>query len=377
MRAAQDDRHVSSETAVRLRELERDRSGPDADEVSRELGRLQQVVAGHEGDAVEPGQIGDARARACRDQQIVELDRLAPAVDLMLADDTSVTAEERRALIALDHVLVEGDTVVDHLTHAGHHGLEVDLHGTDTDAELVRAAGVVRYLGGPDQGLRGDTPPSDSGATDRAALEERDSGSAAPGHPNACPAAHAAADHCDVVSLASFHGPSAIDRAVGSWPRRAERGSCSGEDRRREVVSPPPLEEADCRRQIALVTGVDPGSPPGDSRARVSRGRAPPVADVPVVGVAPDEAAAARRLRAHHRMAGFVEMRSRVPALRVAAADVAAGRADPEADARAAFLTRIRARSLVLLGHVVTGREFQGVSQSLQHGDPPEKGFLL
>ncbi len=201
-RAALDDRHTGAETSVDLRELERDRAGAEADEVLRQLGHVQQVVARHVGDGVEARDLGNAGPSAGGDQRALELDPLAAALDRVLGEKPRVPAEEGDAVIFVDLVLVEGDAVVDHALDARHHRGEVNLDRPDPDAELLGSADVLCDFGGPDQGFGRDAPARDSGAADEAALEQRDPLAALPGGAHAGPASHPGADHRHVEALA-------------------------------------------------------------------------------------------------------------------------------------------------------------------------------
>jgi len=100
---------------------------------------------------------------------------------------------------------------------ARHHGGEVDLGVADVDPELPGAMGdVVCDFSGPDQGFRGDAPPRDSGAADRAGLEEHHVRAAFPCLERPGDAGEAAAEHCDVERLPRRHaslGPRALIRA--------------------------------------------------------------------------------------------------------------------------------------------------------------------
>jgi len=276
------------------------------------------------------------------------------ALDRILSDHPRVTAVEGRSHVALDHALVEGDPVVDHRADALHHGREVDVHRAEPNAELVRTPGVVSDLGGSDQSLGGDTPPSNSGTADRAALEECDSSPATPGHADTGPTAHPRADHSQIESLRLLHGMLGTYRSSGLRRR--------GQEGRGETPSPPPLEGADCEWQIALITGFDPVT-----RTRDSRRLTLALTDVAVVGIAPDEASPDGRLGSHHRVSGLVVVRARVPELRVAAAHVTTGRADPEIEARAALFTCVRPGTAVLLGYVLAGRKGEDISEPFQH----------
>jgi hypothetical protein len=141
------------------------------------------------------------RARASRDQRVPKLDLRLVRLQPMVGDETSPAAEERDAVVAFDLVLVEGDTVVDHSPDARHHRRKVDGNLAEPDPELGRDATVCCDLRGPDQGFRGDAPTRDSGAADQAALEERHPRAPGAGGANARPAAHAGADHGDVIGL--------------------------------------------------------------------------------------------------------------------------------------------------------------------------------
>jgi hypothetical protein len=175
--AALDDRHLRAETPVRLRELERHRSRPDADEMARALGRAHEVVAVHGGHRVRTVEL------VCG----MEARREAHEVDPALVQQP----------------LVVRDALVDDAPNAGHHGREIDLRAPHPDPELLCPVDdVVGDLGGPDQGFRGYAPTRDSGAADRSRLEERRAGAAPACIERRRDARHPAADDRDVDALA-------------------------------------------------------------------------------------------------------------------------------------------------------------------------------
>jgi len=132
-----------------------------------------------------------------------ELETLTVALDRVLVDESRTASDEGDALVPLDQPLVVGDSFLDDPANSRHYRGEVHLDPTDADAELLGSSCVVGDLGGPDQGLGGDASPGDSGATDRAALEQRHRFPASPRSVHAGPAAHPAADDRHVVSPGS------------------------------------------------------------------------------------------------------------------------------------------------------------------------------
>lgn len=132
---------------------------------------------------------------------MAKLDPLARRLQPVLVDEARCAAKEGDALIAFDLMLVERDAVVDHTLDPGHHRGKVDRYFAEPDPELVREAALCCDFRGPDQGFRGDAPPRNSGAADEPALEQRNMRSPRSCCANARPAAHARADHGDVIRL--------------------------------------------------------------------------------------------------------------------------------------------------------------------------------
>ncbi len=208
--AALDDSHLGAESAVRLGELERNGSGADADEVARKLAHVHEVVARHRGHLLRAGHVERPRSGAGRDQRVREADAEVARLELVRADEAGREPDELDAPLG-EEALVVLRALVDDAPDTAHHGREVDVRPGDADPELrCTVPDVVCDLCGPDQGLRGDAPPGDSGAADRARVEEHDPGATASGLEGGGDARHPAAEDRNVDRVARHRTPSAV-----------------------------------------------------------------------------------------------------------------------------------------------------------------------
>ena len=215
VRPALDDRHLGAEPAVRLRELERHGAGADADEVARQLAHVHQVVARHRGDLVGARDVERPRSCAGRDQRVGEADAEVARLELVRADEARRQPDEVDAPLGEQALVVVG-ALFDDPSDPAHDRREVDLGARDADPELRCAVpDIVCDLGGPDQGFRGDASPGDSGAADRARLEQHHAGAAASGLEGGGDARHPSAEDCDVDRVARHPRPPSAVRGAG------------------------------------------------------------------------------------------------------------------------------------------------------------------
>ena len=163
---------------------------------------MHQVVAVDGRDGVGAGDVERPRTRARGDQRVAEADAQVAGLDLVRPHEPGREADEIDPALR-EEALVVLRSLVDDPPDARHHRGEVDLGAGHADAELLGPVrDVVGDLGGPDQGLGGDAPPRDSGAADRARVEQHDPRTAPARLERAGDARHAAADDRDVDGLA-------------------------------------------------------------------------------------------------------------------------------------------------------------------------------
>ncbi len=289
--------HRHAETLHGLGELDGDRPAADDAERARQVGQAQQRVAGqvrHRGRAGDRRRAGAAPTASTvgtpsRPASLPSSSRRSPL-------KRRLRRHEQDAVVVRDQVLVEPPAVVDHAVDSAHHGRAVDAH-VGLDAELGAAAGEVRDLRGPDQGLRRDAPDVDSGAAERLGLDQQ----------------HARAETTRPHRRRDAAHPAADDHEVGSELLRIHRRVAYATTMRRHSVATdwigpiPAARLAGLLAAVRRLLGVQPQlrgiarpvrrRPRGGARERPA-GHRRRAAARPVLRARPAALGAARRARA-------------------------------------------------------------------------------
>src|SRR5687767_5970930 len=169
-----DNRHLGAETAKHLAEFEADVASADDDQVLRqEVDRHHRAVR-EEIDRADPGHVGNERAAADIDEDLLGAEALSTDAHLVRGFEAGVAPIDGAVLHVLEPVFQTDPRLLGDLILACLHALHVDTHGADVDAVLGGASGHARRVRARHHRLGRNAAGVDAGSAEDLALDERD-----------------------------------------------------------------------------------------------------------------------------------------------------------------------------------------------------------
>jgi hypothetical protein len=171
---AVDDGDLRAQCFEHVAEFGGDEPAAEDDEVLRLMGDAQDAVAGVERHVVDARHIGDERARAGGDDDLLARDANVAHLEFALADEVRrvlVDVHVGQAVAVLAATFRDG---VDAVEHAMDDGRPVGAEELGANAEALVVLRVLREVGGVDEHLRGNAATVQAGAAEQATLHHGD-----------------------------------------------------------------------------------------------------------------------------------------------------------------------------------------------------------